>query len=261
MTNHTSFTPDFAVLVEPGYGGQEPTVTVHGELDSGTCPELVEAVERVLAAGAARKLTLDLSQMTFIDSAGTRALIILERAARDAGAALEVLPPREQVTELLRTAGFIDRVQFGSPTSRARTGFLQRTELELPRDPHSPARARGEVREGVSGCDQAVLANIVLLTSELVTNAVVHARGVGETPIGLRIVNYLDGVRVEVEDAGEGFQYAIPELPEGENGRGLFLVDRFANRWGAERVQTNAGGRFRVWFEVDWPDQESAQVA
>jgi LytS/YehU family sensor histidine kinase len=80
---------------------------------------------------------------------------------------------------------------------------------------------------------------------------------VGNSPIGLRITVYEDRIRVEVEDAGQGFDRVAPAPSEGERGRGLFLVDRFSNRWGSGRVQTDAGPRFRVWFELEWGEQEA----
>lgn len=209
------------------------------------------------------KLTLDLSQVTFIDSAGMRTLIMIERLAAEQGVALTLTPAPEHVTELLRTAGVVDRgprdTQQASPAAHK---FIERTELELPRDPHSPARARGEVRECVSGKGkQEVVATVVLLTSELVTNAVVHPRGVGSTPIGMRVILYEDGVRVEVEDGGRGFDQAKTVPSEGEGGRGLFLVDRFSDHWGSELVDTTAGPRFRVWFELAWGEQGNQAVA
>jgi anti-anti-sigma factor len=261
VSDPPSLSPEFALVVSPPGPGRPSAIAVHGELDSGTCPELMEAVRSVLAGPPGARLTLDLSQMTFVDSAGTRALILIEREAREGGVALEVRPPAEQVTELLRTAGVVDRVRLASGTGSLRRRFLDRVELELPREPRSPARARAEVREELRGCEEAVLASVVLLTSELVTNAVVHPRSAGQTPIALRIISYEDGVRIEVEDAGEGFEYVVSDLPEGERGRGLFLVDSFSSRWGRERVEGEAGARFRVWFETDWPPREADRAA
>jgi anti-anti-sigma factor len=260
MPGQGSFEADFAVLVAPSTPEQGATVEVRGELDSGTCEELLETVRSVVAGGTA-KLTLDLRRMTFIDSAGTRALIIVQRLVEEQGVSLRVLSPPEHVTELLRTAGMVDRFDVHSrPSQSAQTSgaFLERVELELPRDPQSPARARAEVRECLAQQDPSELANVVLLTSELVTNAVVHPRGVGNTPVALRVLVYEDRVRVEVEDTGAGFDHAVPVLGEGERGRGLFLVQQFSERWGSGRVQTDAGPRFRVWFELGWQGAQAA---
>jgi anti-anti-sigma factor len=263
MRSPSPFEPDFGVVVRPAEAEGPVVIEVHGELDSGTCDELLDAVRATVSGGAA-ELSLDLGHMTFIDSAGTRALIIVQRLAREHGTSLRVAPPPEHVTELLRTAGVVDRVELApqtGTTAAPASGFTERTELELPRDPHSPARARVEVRERLEGREQSQIASVVLLTSELVTNAVVHPRGVGDSPIGLRLTVYGDRVRVEVEDRGEGFDRVAPVVPEAERGRGLFLIDQFSNRWGSGRVQTEAGPRFRVWFELDWGDEQTQAVA
>jgi anti-anti-sigma factor len=258
VTGQRAFGPDFAVAVRWTDAGEGAAIEVRGELDSGTCEELLETVRRAIARGP-RTLSLDLRQMTFIDSAGTRALIMVERIADEHDVSLVATPPPEHVTELLRTAGLVDRIDVNaSEGAPASSGFLERTEFELPRDPHSPARARAEVRECLSTLDPSELANVVLLTSELVTNAVVHPRGVGDAPVGLRLVVYEDRVRIEVEDTGDGFDQVVPVLAEGERGRGLYLVHQFSDRWGSERVKGDGGARFRVWFELGWRRQQAA---
>jgi anti-anti-sigma factor len=255
--------PDFEVIVERT-ASDARLIQVRGELDSGTCEKLIEAFQQALAQADVAELTLDLRGITFVDSKGTRAIIMIEQSAAERGVSLVVMPPPEQVNQLLRTAGVTERVE-PSPASAPPprdSEFTERVELELPRDPLSPGRARAEIRELMSGrTDQDELANLVLLTSELVTNAVVHPRCAGQTPIGLRITTYSDGVRVEVEDAGEGFDMAAPARAASEGGRGLFLVDRCAAKWGARRAQTERGPRFRVWFELDWREPGAVVAA
>ena len=82
---------------------------------------------------------------------------------------------------------------------------------------------------------------VELLVSEVVTNAVRYA----ERPITLRLLR-TDRLRCEVGDD-------VPQLPRlrqaratDEGGRGLFLVNRLARRWGATRLST---GKV-VWFEL-----------
>lgn len=258
------FTPDFHVTVEHGAGAGTRAIKVQGELDSGNCDAVVAAFDRAVAEGALDELTLDLHEVSFIDSAGTRAMILIEQAARERGVPVVVMPPPDEVTELLRVAGVVDRITLSPAASRTHTDaeFAERVELELPSDPQSPSRARMEVRELMAGrVDQDEVANLVLLTSELVTNAVVHPRTAGATPIGLRITTYEGSVRVEVEDAGEGFDPAAPIPSDHEGGRGLFLVDSFAAKWGTRRARTVHGQRFRVWFELDWREQGAVAVA
>jgi anti-sigma regulatory factor (Ser/Thr protein kinase) len=118
------------------------------------------------------------------------------------------------------------------------------TELTLAPREHSPAAARETVRAAVraAGLDH-LLDEALLLTTELVTNALVH----GGTEVDLRIEADGQVLRVEVADRGRG-RINVPQSvsTEQESGRGLFLVDLLAAAWGTRH---HAGGKI-VWFEL-----------
>jgi anti-sigma regulatory factor (Ser/Thr protein kinase) len=82
-----------------------------------------------------------------------------------------------------------------------------------------------------------------LLTSEMLSNAVIHAR----TPIELRVHQLAEGVRIEVRD---GAEYGIvpPRKGEGPQARGLGLrvVAKLASRWGIDPVPDGK----TVWAEI-----------
>ncbi|MFJ9038112.1 ATP-binding protein [Streptomyces sp. NPDC102406] len=86
-----------------------------------------------------------------------------------------------------------------------------------------------------------------LLTSELVTNALVHTDRDAEVTatVGPR------GLRVEVRDDAERKpKLRVPIADDGTNGRGLVLVQSLADAWGV--VMLGAGGAGKVvWFELD----------
>ncbi|MFD3947122.1 SpoIIE family protein phosphatase, partial [Streptomyces sp. NPDC058579] len=106
----------------------------------------------------------------------------------------------------------------------------------------APGRARRLARRALARWDLEELSDSVeLLISEVVTNAVRYA----ERPVTLRLLK-TDVLRCEVGDDS-------PQLPRqrrardtDEGGRGLFLVNRLARRWGATRL---SGGKV-VWFEL-----------
>lgn len=119
----------------------------------------------------------------------------------------------------------------------------------------SVAAARAFVRDTLQGWGFAdIIDDAVVLTSELVTNAVVHA-GTRAEVLCLRTE---DGVRVEVAD-----RYPERELPlhlpgerpyadpDRENGRGLMLCAALATRWGVEYTAAHK----HVWFRLDMPDR------
>ncbi|MFH8365859.1 SpoIIE family protein phosphatase [Streptomyces sp. NPDC018031] len=85
---------------------------------------------------------------------------------------------------------------------------------------------------------------VELLVSEVVTNAVRYA----ERPITLRLLR-TDVLRCEVGDDVPQLPRLRQARPSDEGGRGLYLVNRMARRWGATRL---SAGKV-VWFELAMP--------
>jgi hypothetical protein len=124
-------------------------------------------------------------------------------------------------------------------------------ETEIPTQASGAAVARRCIRELFSvaagqgvATDEGFLADVVLLTSEIVSNAVVMEQG-------CTLSAWYDGtvpaVRVEVFDRSE----VVPALPSRResrevSGRGLRIVDSLATTWG---VTVQPGGK-TVWFEI-----------
>lgn len=119
--------------------------------------------------------------------------------------------------------------------------------LSLAGVPESVRAARDFVRRtlgdlGDLGDDS--LDTAVLLASELVTNAVLHAR----TPVELGVVIDDDHALVCVAD-GERDSAAVASpghIVDRPGGRGLAIVDGLSDRWGAE---SHADGK-TVWFTL-----------
>ncbi len=106
------------------------------------------------------------------------------------------------------------------------------------------------VHEAVAGLEAEGLGDgrrgdLALIAVELVTNAVRHSGSDG--PVGLDLTAVPGAVRLEVRDRGPGFDPdpGTPTLQQ-VGGRGFFLVEQLADRWGHAR---DAGG-FLVWAEL-----------
>lgn len=115
--------------------------------------------------------------------------------------------------------------------------------LELSAQPTSARRARLFVGEllranGADGATEVCL----LLTSELVTNALLYAR----SDVVLRVLINAPMVRISVHDDSPVPPVARSSQTEDTSGRGLALVEGLANDWG---VTLNGQGK-EVWFEV-----------
>jgi anti-sigma B factor antagonist len=81
-------------------------VSVAGELDIVSAPELQEVLEAAQSSGAPN-LVVDLAGLQFIDSTGLRVLLAAKRDADRGGGSLRILNPRAEVRRLLEIAGVL----------------------------------------------------------------------------------------------------------------------------------------------------------
>jgi anti-sigma regulatory factor (Ser/Thr protein kinase) len=120
-------------------------------------------------------------------------------------------------------------------------------ELALKRNVQAPAVARA----AISGlCDDlqldgTVRQTIVLLVSEVVSNAVLHSSGPADAEITVTATVTPGALRVAVIDAGDGFTPAARDPNRIDGGYGLFLLEKSASRWGVESTRPTT-----VWFEM-----------
>ena len=125
-----------------------------------------------------------------------------------------------------------------------------RIDLELPVVEHAPTLARRAVRE-LAGRLDGTGADVELVVSELVTNAVVHAGLRAGDSVHLRVSVAGDHLLIEVDDRGvrTDRQRAITarvRRPDSAGaGLGLLIVERLADEW--ER----RGRSYPVWMRLD----------
>jgi len=129
---------------------------------------------------------------------------------------------------------------------------------EIPIEPDvqavAPARRWARARFAEAGFDEGALDILVLLVSEIVTNAVLHAH----PPVVLRIDIDGERTRVEVHDGHLAGPVLRDPPSTSTDGRGVLVVDRLATRWGTELrpgADLPQGPRARfaksVWFELN----------
>ena len=131
----------------------------------------------------------------------------------------------------------------------------QRTTVEaaplrvlLPADVTAPALARHEVRSALLGFGllEAQLDDVLLATSELVTNAFEH----GERPQRLELAYDGGRLTLRVFDTGRMLPELREPVPMRARSRGLVLVQALSEDWGFERCP---GGKF-VWAVFRIPE-------
>ncbi|WP_328553075.1 SpoIIE family protein phosphatase [Streptomyces sp. NBC_00358] len=150
-----------------------------------------------------------------------------------------------------------ERVGPGTPHADDRTRssvITARAAASFEPVGRSVATARSFVRDTLQGWGFAdIVDDAVVLTSELVTNAVVHA-GTAADVLCLRSD---DGVRIEVADHYPEREIPLQATaismgsPDREGGRGLQLCAALAGRWGVEYTPTHK----QVWFQLDLPER------
>jgi serine/threonine-protein kinase RsbW len=119
--------------------------------------------------------------------------------------------------------------------------------FELPARPAAVSAARRALLAANGGLPSTVRDDVLLLLTELVSNAVRHAAGAGRA-VRVELEQGARMIGVAVFDEGTGFTAEAPQ-PERDRsgGWGLFLIDQIADRWG---ITPTASGTC-AWFEIE----------
>ena len=129
-----------------------------------------------------------------------------------------------------------DQEMSHTPTVRAHANLL------LPHSDRAPRLARAFVAENLQGWQlDGLVETASLVVSEVVTNAVIHARSDAE----LLLERTPTALRISVIDHGEGLA-PREKTGGGDGGRGLVIVEALSSRWGTEPTD---GGNC-VWAEL-----------
>src|SRR6476661_1833877 len=124
--------------------------------------------------------------------------------------------------------------------------------VRLATGPTAAAEARRRVRDAIRSWQVPVdLDAALLLTSELVTNAIRHEAGQGAQAVMLAIASSRGRLRVDVHDTSRSLP-AVAEVPaDAETGRGLLLVATLSDEWGFYRTAAGKAVYFTLAFEPD----------
>ena len=120
----------------------------------------------------------------------------------------------------------------------------------LPPSPRSVGVARWLVSEWcvpwvkASEVSEDSVEALLLLSSEVVTNAVVHGSGMVRVALSRRG----SSLRLEVSDEGGGMPLIGAQRDDAESGRGMAMVELLSQRWGTELDEGPLGKK--VWFEL-----------
>ena len=121
-------------------------------------------------------------------------------------------------------------------------------DFEIPSVPNAVRDARERVVEAAAGrLDESRVAQLRLVASEVISNAVRHGRSTED--VWIRALPTDDFLCVKVTDSGAGIAPSPrATAPADDGGFGLMLVETLTRRWG----MTREAGRTRIWFEFDY---------
>jgi two-component sensor histidine kinase len=119
--------------------------------------------------------------------------------------------------------------------------------IVLPVDLKTPKAARDATAARFG--DEPRCGDLLLCISEVVTNAVRHARTVGRLTVSRKGLI----VKVEVADGSSAMPVPQPPSAAATTGRGLRILDQLSLRWGTRRTDQ---GKV-VWFEFDLGDMST----
>lgn len=96
---------------------QVTTVEIVGELDSTTAPEAQAKILPLAEKGS--KIILDMSNVTYMSSAGLRTLLVLYRRANENISRIVLAGVTEEVREIMSLTGFLDHFQIAENRNEA----------------------------------------------------------------------------------------------------------------------------------------------
>lgn len=129
-----------------------------------------------------------------------------------------------------------------------RSAVTHRYRVALPSGPAAAGQARGQVRAAILSWDVPVdPATAVLLTSEVVTNAIMHAPG---DTVLLAISCRRGQLRVDVHDTSRSLPVPVNAPADAESGRGLLLVNSLSDEWGTYRTPSGKAVYFALDFQL-----------
>jgi len=135
-----------------------------------------------------------------------------------------------------------------SKMAPARPAIQRSLSVSLTAGPAAPSEARRYVRAAIEAWGVAADSyTAALLTSELVTNAIMHTAG----SVGLFVTSSRDHLHVYVYDASRDWPAPLDVGVEAEEGRGLMLVASLSAQWGWYRTSVGKAVYFTLALDKD----------
>jgi DNA-binding NarL/FixJ family response regulator len=246
---HVDPDPDYRLLVR---------VALEPERDLGVVAEaddLATALERVADVGPDLLLVephtgprADVERLAALHGAApdVRMIVLTSLPMGELDWPLQIAGTRGQLSKRIRPTVLADELRQLLDVLDVVDGALDEARTELDPDLVSPRQAREFVTQTLAGWECTDASAIIdLLVSEIVANAVLHARTTAELSVQL----LPNRVRVAVTDLDPAQPKRRPDDPLTSTGRGIALIEKLSLAWGIERTPEGK----RIWFETSRP--------
>lgn len=227
-------------------------VSVEGEIDAATAPELEVALESAIHRGCLN-LVIDLERVTYADSSALGLIVTLNRELQPRNGRLVLAGASRDVSRILELSGLVGAAPTVSAATDARDAVaglmlaephqppLWQQTLQLPAATESLARMRADVCDalGPLGVPEATQFDIRVAVGEALSNAIRHGSPRGDVDsVTVGITAYSDRVVLVVSDCGSGFSgdAAADGDPYASSGRGVMFMRALMDHVDFERL-------------------------
>jgi anti-sigma regulatory factor (Ser/Thr protein kinase) len=247
---HIDPDPDFRLLVRLALDPEPDLVLVGeaGDLDTGLDVVLALRPDLLLVEPHTGSRA-DVARLAALHGAApdTRMIVLTSLPMGELDWPLQITGTRGQLSKRIRPTLLAGELRQLLDVLDVVDGAIDESRTDLDADLVSPRVAREFVSQTLARwrCSDAT-AIIDLLVSEIVANAVLHARTSAELSVQL----LPDRVRVAVTDLEPTQPKRRPDDPLTSTGRGIALIEKLSLAWGIDRTPEGK----RVWFETPRPE-------
>ncbi len=228
-------------------------VPVEHDLDVTTVGAVRASLDRLIDSGC-RRIILNMSGASYVDSAGMAMLLAEIRRMRSLHGLLSLTNVSDQVLSIFRRARLVDFVPVSAAGARGKVQELDpsvmplwRTAMPIDCGDLSLTRASIERLLEQSPLSSDELFDAMLAAGEAMGNAVDHTDG---TDTLVTVTGYPDRVIIEVSDRGPGFDPAAAPCAgagsHAERGRGIKLMQLLADSVTIAPRQSGEGTKVRI---------------
>jgi len=216
--------------------GEEPTVTLRGEVDFRNMSRVRQAICSLVESGK-RSVRVDLGELSFMDSTGVSALVDAARVMLPTGGNVKLVSPSPQVVKVIEKSGASEAFSFekaapiGARTTRAvKQPVADRIEFEVPSRAEMIAYIRARAADFASSLSFSPeqIEDIRLAVGEASANALRHGANPDWCKVGVKMEKDAHRVKISIIDRGCGFDPSTVCVPAvgslREGGRGIMFM-------------------------------------